>query len=123
MGKENASPSSKKPRRLDQEDNWNVTRTSEFIDKSDEVIKDADELRRLEEFITRKVRKVSNRMLRVSSSLGFPLCFNLNNTLMKDKRTCSLLYSKPFLSVVPAGGEGERKGRHPHTEPGSHLLP
>lgn len=57
VGKENASPSSKKPKRLDQEDNWNVTRTSEFIDKSDEVIKDADELRRLEEFITRKVRK------------------------------------------------------------------
>ncbi|XP_069979084.1 unconventional myosin-IXb [Penaeus vannamei] len=61
VGKENASPSSKKPRRFDQEDNWNVTRTSEFIDKSDEVIKDADELRRLEEFITRKLYQLEEK--------------------------------------------------------------
>ena len=55
VGKENASPQSKKPRRIEQEENWNLTRTSEFIDKSDEVIKDAYELRRLDEFIRRKV--------------------------------------------------------------------
>ncbi|KAK8748447.1 hypothetical protein OTU49_016152 [Cherax quadricarinatus] len=55
LGKENASPLNKKPRRIDQEDNWNLTRTSEFIDKSDEVIKDAYELRRLEEYIRRKL--------------------------------------------------------------------
>lgn len=55
VGKENASPQSKKPRRMEQEENWNLTRTSEFIDKSDEVIKDADELRRLEEYIRRKL--------------------------------------------------------------------
>ncbi|XP_069162401.1 unconventional myosin-IXb isoform X4 [Procambarus clarkii] len=54
-GKENSSPLNKKPRRIDQEDNWNLTRTSEFIDKSDEVIKDAYELRRLEEYIRRKL--------------------------------------------------------------------
>ncbi|MPC21470.1 Unconventional myosin-IXa [Portunus trituberculatus] len=55
VGKENASPQSKKPRRMDQEENWNLTRTSEFIDKSDEVIKDAYELRRLDEYIRRKL--------------------------------------------------------------------
>ncbi|XP_042236083.1 unconventional myosin-IXb-like isoform X2 [Homarus americanus] len=55
FGKENSSPMNKKPRRIDQEDNWNLTRTSEFIDKSDEVIKDAFELRRLEEYIRRKL--------------------------------------------------------------------
>lgn len=54
-GKENASPLTKKPRRMEQEENWNLTRTSEFIDKSDEVIKDAYELRRLDEYIRRKV--------------------------------------------------------------------
>ncbi|KAK7086061.1 Unconventional myosin-IXb [Halocaridina rubra] len=54
-GKENASPAPKKQRRLEQEDKWNVTRTSEFIDKADEIIKDAHELRRLEEYITRKL--------------------------------------------------------------------
>lgn len=55
VGKENASPQSKKPRRMEQEENWNLTRTSEFIDKSDEVIKDAYELRRLDEYIRRKL--------------------------------------------------------------------
>ncbi|XP_066950423.1 unconventional myosin-IXb-like isoform X1 [Macrobrachium rosenbergii] len=54
-GKENASPAAKKQRRIDQDDTWSVTRTSEFIDKSDEIIKDAHELRRLEEYITRKL--------------------------------------------------------------------
>lgn len=40
---------------MEQEENWNLTRTSEFIDKSDEVIKDAYELRCLDEYIRRKV--------------------------------------------------------------------
>ncbi|XP_071524555.1 unconventional myosin-IXb-like isoform X2 [Panulirus ornatus] len=61
LGKENSSPMNKKPRRMDQEDGWNLTRTSEFIDKSDEVIKDAYELRRLEEYIRRKLYELEEK--------------------------------------------------------------
>ncbi|KAK4304536.1 hypothetical protein Pmani_023513 [Petrolisthes manimaculis] len=49
------SPLNKKSRRQEQEDNWNLTRTSEFKDKADEVIKDAYELRRLDEYIRCKL--------------------------------------------------------------------
>ncbi|XP_050731320.1 unconventional myosin-IXa-like isoform X3 [Eriocheir sinensis] len=60
-GKENASPQIKKPRRMEQEENWNLTRTSEFIDKSDEVIKDAHELRCLDEYIRRKLHDLEEK--------------------------------------------------------------
>ncbi|KAB7495361.1 N-chimaerin, partial [Armadillidium nasatum] len=59
-GKENSSPAMKKVRRHE-EGNWNLTGTSQFIDRSDEVIKDTSELKALEEFITRKIYSLENK--------------------------------------------------------------
>ena len=49
------SGGNKKSIRRLEEKNWNLTGTSQFIDRADEVIKDANELKALEDFITQKV--------------------------------------------------------------------
>ena len=54
LGKK-SDPNAKLQNRRDADFKWNLTRTSQFIDKSDEVIKDVDELRCLEEFLAKKV--------------------------------------------------------------------
>ncbi|CAL4061590.1 unnamed protein product, partial [Meganyctiphanes norvegica] len=73
--KENTSPAPKKQKwgrgggvekgsdkgDMETENKWNLTRTSEFIDKSDDVIRDAAELMRLEEFIARKLRYLEEK--------------------------------------------------------------
>lgn len=73
FSKENSSPATKKQKwgkggdkgtdkgDLEIENKWNLTRTSEFIDKSDDVIRDARELIRLEEFIAKKLRYLEDK--------------------------------------------------------------